>query len=162
MTVVLAFYNLFWFLNKNLYRKLKIGKFHGEKKSDFVDSGFVKTCDELVIDSVWQKKTITVSWSDFMVASSSFAAFSTIMIIKKTRNWWRPLQVNICQKLLFLPLLTHIMTTDCSLNYHEKYKLSTSGEHVVYKNCSECQNKNKKQFLYTICSQIVFFLYWSQ
>ena len=24
-------------------------KFHGGKKSDFVDSGFVKTCDELVI-----------------------------------------------------------------------------------------------------------------
>ena len=60
-------------------------KFHGNN-SDFVDSGFVKTCDELVIDSDWQKKTITVSWSDFMVASSSFAAFSTIMIIKKTRN----------------------------------------------------------------------------
>ena len=26
-------------------------KFHGEKKSGFVDSGFVKTCDELVIGS---------------------------------------------------------------------------------------------------------------
>ena len=27
-----------------------------------------------------------------------------------------PLQVNLCQKLLFLPQLTHNMTTDCSLN----------------------------------------------
>ena len=26
-------------------------------------------------------------------------------------------QVNLCQKLLFLPQLTHNMTTDCSLNY---------------------------------------------
>ena len=25
-------------------------RFHGKKYSDFVDSGFVKTCDELVID----------------------------------------------------------------------------------------------------------------
>ena len=30
-------------------------------------------------------------------------------------------------------------------------KLATSGEHVVYKNCSKCQNK--KQSVYTICSQ---------
>ena len=28
------------------------------------------------------------------------------------------LQVNLCQKLLFLHQLTHNMTTDCSLNYH--------------------------------------------
>ena len=26
-------------------------------------------------------------------------------------------QVNICQKLSFLPQITHNMTTDCSLNY---------------------------------------------
>ena len=31
-----------------------------------------------------------------------------------------------------------------------------SSEHVVYKNCFECQNKNKKQFLYTTCSELVF------
>ena len=28
---------------------------------------------------------------------------------------------------------------------HENYKLRTSGEHVVYINCSECQNKNNEQ-----------------
>ena len=32
-----------------------------------------------------------------------------------------------------------------------KYMKTTSSEHVVYKNCFECQNKNKKQFLYTAC-----------
>ena len=33
-------------------------------------------------------------------------------------------------------------------------KLATSGEHVMYKNCSECQKKQKKtpQFMYTSCS----------
>ena len=27
-------------------------------------------------------------------------------------------------------------------------KLTTSGEHVMYKNCSDCQNKNKKKTIY--------------
>ena len=31
-------------------------------------------------------------------------------------------------------------------------KLATSAEHVVYQNCSECQNKPKEQFVYTTCS----------
>ena len=42
---------------------------------------------------------------------------------------------------------------DCSLNSPK----NTSSEHVVYKYCFECQNKNKKQFLYTTCSELVFF-----
>ena len=59
-TVILAFYNLFWFLNENSLRtdqiKLQISL---KKKSGFVDSRFVKTCDELVIEpekeqSHWQ------------------------------------------------------------------------------------------------------------
>ena len=33
-------------------------------------------------------------------------------------------------------------------------------EHVVYINCSECQNK-KKQFIYTTCSELVVFIYWT-
>ena len=56
-------------------------------------------------------------------------------------------QVNFCQKLLFLHQLTHNMTTDCSLNYKFntwKFHAQTWGEHVVYKNCFECQ----KPFLY--------------
>ena len=35
------------------------------------------------------------------------------------------LQVNLCQKLLFLHQLTHNMTTDCSWNYHENYNSTT-------------------------------------
>ena len=38
-----------------------------------------------------------------------------------------------------------------------QYMKTTSSEHVVYVNCFECQNKNKKQFLYTTCSKLVFF-----
>ena len=37
-------------LNENPFRSDQVSdRFHGEKKSGFVDSGFVKTCDELVI-----------------------------------------------------------------------------------------------------------------
>ena len=39
-----------------------------------------------------------------------------------------------------------------------QYEKNTSSEHVVYKNCFECQNKNKKQFLYKTCSELVLFL----
>ena len=40
-----------------------------------------------------------------------------------------------------------------------QYMKTTSSEHVVYINCSECQNKNKKQFVYTTCSELVVFMY---
>ena len=53
--------------------------------------------------------------------------------------WFEPpVQVNLCQKLLFLHQLTHNMTTDCSLNYKFKtwkFQAQTLGEHVVYRNC---------------------------
>ena len=60
-------------------------------------------------------------------------------------------QVNLCQKLLFLHQLTHNMTTDCSLNYKFntwKFQAQTLEEHVVYRNCFW----HSEQFLYTICS----------
>ena len=63
-------------------------------------------------------------------------------------------QVNLCQKLLFLPQLTHNMTTDCSLNYQLntwKFQAQTWGEHVVYRNCFW----HSEQFLYTTCSPYV-------
>ena len=36
---------------------------------------------------------------------------------------------------------------------------TTSSEHVVYINCFECQNK--KQLMYTTCSELVVFMYWT-
>ena len=40
-----------------------------------------------------------------------------------------------------------------------KCKKTTSSEHVVHTNCSEHQNKNKIQFVYTTCSELVVFVY---
>jgi hypothetical protein len=63
-------------------------------------------------------------------------------------------QVNLFQKLAFLNQLTQNMTRDCSLNSPK----DTSSQHVVYKYCFECQlSKQKKQFLYTTCCELVFF-----
>ena len=67
-------------------------------------------------------------------------------------NKHKRIQVNLCQKLSFLNELTHNMTRGCSLNSPK----ITSSEHVVHKYCFECQNKNKKQFLYATCSELVF------
>ena len=65
------------------------------------------------------------------------------------------LQVNLCQKLLFLHQLTHNMMTDCSLNWKfNKWKFqaqTTWGEHVVYRNCFW----HSEQSLYTTCSPYV-------
>ena len=55
-----------------------------------------------------------------------------------------PVQVNLCQKLSFLNQFTHNMTRYCSLNSPK----NTSSEHVVYKYCFECQNKNKNLYLH--------------
>ena len=42
-----------------------------------------------------------------------------------------------------------------------QYMKTTSSVHVVYINCSECQNKNKKQIVYTTCSELAIFMYWT-
>ena len=60
-------------------------------------------------------------------------------------------QVNLCQKLLFLHQLTHNMTADCSLNYKFntwRIHAQTWGEHVVYRNCFW----HSEQFSYRTCS----------
>ena len=40
-----------------------------------------------------------------------------------------------------------------------QYMKIASSEHVVYINCSECQNKSKKQFVCTTCSELTTFMY---
>ena len=56
-------------------------------------------------------------------------------------------------------LLSYCGLIDAKIRASEKdlrvnlfQKLATSGENVVYQNCSECQNKTKQQFVYTTCS----------
>ena len=68
------------------------------------------------------------------------------------------IQVNLFQKHLFLHQLSHSMTKDCSLNYEfSSWKLQA--QNIL---CQiECQNKNKKQFVYATCSEVLVFLYWS-
>ena len=38
-----------------------------------------------------------------------------------------------------------------------QYMTTTNSEHIVYINCSECQNKN--QFVYKTCSELGLFMY---
>ena len=40
-----------------------------------------------------------------------------------------------------------------------QYMKIPSSEHVVYINCYDYQNKNKKQFVYTTCSELGIFMY---
>ena len=47
MTDIMAFYNLFWFLNENPFRTDQSKRQISWKNSGFVDLEFVKTCDEL-------------------------------------------------------------------------------------------------------------------
>ena len=82
-------------------------------------------------------------------------------MIKFKQN--QQLQVNLCQKLLFLHQTTHNMTTDCSLNYKFntwKFQAQTLGEHAVCRNCFW----HSEQFLYTTCSprfELGIFMYWT-
>ena len=62
--VILAFYNLFWFLNANpLRRDHRKRKISWKKKSGFANSEFLKTCDELVIElaNIWPIATVSMS-----------------------------------------------------------------------------------------------------
>ena len=61
-------------------------------------------------------------------------SFSEALILESTNPQY--------DKRLFIEL--------CTSSVHENSKLKTWGEHVVYINYSECQNKN--QFVYTTCS----------
>ena len=54
-------------------------------------------------------------------------------------------QVNLCQKLLFLHQLTHNMATNCSWNYHEIYKHRTCSAYVLPMFCTcsfHCNSMN--------------------
>ena len=78
---------------------------------------------------------------------------------------WMPLQVNICQKHLFLNQLSTIwrqIVHWITSSAHENSKLRTCWEDYVYINCSECQTKNKKQFVYTTSSELAIFMCWTR
>ena len=70
---------------------------------------------------------------------SVIKTINAVFVVTKTKHWLRCqfpgnmecVQVNLCQRLLFLHQLTHNMTTDCSWNYHENYKGRTWAEYVL-------------------------------
>ena len=106
------------------------------KKSQF-NSNFLQVF-EILVSNRYEK-----GFQVLKIVSQVFQA-----IIKPTGHF---LQVNLCQKLLFLHQLTHNMTTDCSLNYKFntwKFQAQTWGENVVYRSCFW----HSEQFLYTTCS----------
>ena len=53
------------------------------------------------------------------------------------------------------PQYDKILFIDLSVQYMK----TTSSEHAVYMNCSECQNKNKERFLCKTCSPHVLLSY---
>ena len=65
------------------------------------------------------------------------------------------LQVNLCQKLLFLHQLIHNMTTDCSLNYEfSTWKLQA--QNMLWTHFFLFWHS--EQFMYTTCSELVIFM----
>ena len=63
---------------------------------------------------------------------------------------------------LYLPWVNPQYDNRLFVDSRLQYKKNTSWEPIVYKNCFLFLFWHTKQFLYTTCSQLVFFLYWSQ
>ena len=80
------------------------------------------------------KNSLDMLWNRFCTGKS----FSEALILTSTNQQY--------DKRLFIELQV-------------QYMKIASSEHVVYINCSECQNKNKKQFVYIRCSELVIFMY---
>ena len=71
------------------------------------------------------------------------------------------IQVNLCQKFLFLHQLTHNITKDCSLNYEFRtWKLQAQNmlrTQIVFLFLFW----HSEQFMYTTCSELAIFMYWT-
>jgi hypothetical protein len=118
-----------------------------------------------------EKAFSSIFTQEFFAALCGFCCTSASDWLRR-HSWWKfrkfSVQVNLFQKYLFLQQLTHNMTKDCPLTYHFsawKFQAQNMGrtwvEHAVYISCSECQNKNKKQFVCTTCSPNVLPMFWA-
>ena len=87
----------------------------------------------------------TVNYSDLILKNDDFY----------------PITGKFFSEALFLALTNSQYDKRLSIDLQVQYMKITSSEHVVYINCSECQNKNKKQFVYTTCSESVLSLQFS-
>ena len=124
----------------------------------------------LLQNSQRQKKLSKAKISFAPMVRTNYTSIQKFMLIEMKRNnvffhnhsfpWLlKTVQVNLCQKLLFLHQLTHNMTTDCSLNYQFstwKFQLRTCQEHVVYTNCFLFLT-----FSSILCTQNVLDMFWA-
>ena len=93
----------------------------------------------ILLSKDWYVRTCLLNFS--LTKISTGKPFSEALILVSTNPQY--------DKILFIELRVQDMKT-------------TSLEHVVYINCSECQYKNKKkQFVYTTCSKLVVFMCWT-
>ena len=80
----MAFYNLFWFLNENTFRTDQ----NKQKKSSFVDSGFVKTCDELVLGDAFQTDdNVRVALLSITAANSGLTLTAAQLVVFAELFW---------------------------------------------------------------------------
>ena len=86
-------------------------------------------------------------WVEMSINQTKCPSFNSTncqkLPLHRPKNKRTLIQVNLCQKLLFLHQLTQNMTTDCLLNYkfHTwKFLAQTWEEHVVYRNFFDIQN----------------------
>ena len=106
----------------------------------------VNAFDETKYPPVFQNKIKRCLWM-----------FLTKILVKDKELF---LQVNLFQKHLFLHQLTHNMAEDWITSLlHENCKLRTCWEHIVYIDCSECQNKKIKKLWWQNFLNIAIFMY---
>ena len=96
-----------------LFEFIKAWKFHIVCSPYAMKTWIVSSLDE---ETIQGRK----AWKSYIVSSISFTYVMKNLILSSLDEetiWGNTVQVNLCQKLLFLHQLTHKMTTDCSLNY---------------------------------------------
>ena len=98
----------------------------------FLNLKFKKYCLKQVV------KFISFNLISNEIILSTGKSFSEALILPSTNPQF--------DKILFIELRVQYMKT-------------ASSEHVMYINCSECQNKNIENFVYTTCSELVVFMY---
>ena len=111
-----------------------------------------------LIDDQWFRHSWSVAFfSSFHITNGSIKVPNSVKHLLLTKLMWIAhnfVQVNLCQKLLFLHQLTHNITTDCSLNYQfSTWKLQTQN---IRRTC--CVHRlfwMSKQKQKTICSDVL-------
>ena len=116
-----------------LITKCQLGTycFSSKKKNYWLDLNIQEVqFKRSIFQTFWRLHSCTI----FLFYEFSGFLNRTILYFLKKKKLL--LQVNLCQKLIFLHQLIYNMTTDCSWNYHEHYKRRTWAEHVFPMFCT--------------------------